>query len=324
MRELPASRFEVVDIPGPQAVRKDEVVVAIESCGICGTDLHILDGESYRPTLPFVLGHEPVGRVVEAGPAAGEWVGRRVTATLFEGCGSCELCAAGDARLCPDLRSIVGVLGRQGAFAERCVVPAAQLVAVPDSLTSDDAATLVDAGATAANAAGVVVAEGRRRVAIVGGGPVGMLTAEILAAEGRTPVVAEPNAERRESLANRGHAVVGGLSEIDGAVDCVVECSGAPSVPAPALERLAPRGLLVIAGYSVVSQLDFAPIARKELTVRGVRSGSRADLERVLGLAAEHRIGLPSVSNWPLEQIDQAFAALRSGSVGGKAVINPN
>lgn len=79
----------------------------------------------------------------------------------------------------------------------------------------------------------------------------------------------------------------------------------------------------MIAGYAVTPELDFAPIARKELTVRGVRSGSRRDLERVLSLAADRRIHLSSVSNWPLEQIDEAFASLRCGAVDGKAVINP-
>lgn len=323
VRELPATEFDLVDLPDPESLRDDEAVVAVESCGICGTDLHILDGEAYRPTLPFVLGHEPVGRVVAAGPGAAEWMDRRVTMTLFEGCGSCESCIGGYPRLCPELRSILGVVGRPGAFAERCAVPADQLVAVPDALTSDEAATLVDAGATAANAARLVLSQKRREIAIVGGGPVGMLVAEVLGADERASVIVEPNEVRRAALADRGHAVVADLAEIEQRIDCVVECSGSPSVPAPALELLAPRGLLLIAGYAVVPELDFAPIARKELTVRGVRSGSRRDLERVLALAAERRIQLPSVSNWPLEQIDEAFASLRRGTVDGKAVINP-
>jgi propanol-preferring alcohol dehydrogenase len=324
VRELPSAGFELADVAEPEPERDDEVVVQVEACGICGTDLHILAGEAYRPELPFVLGHEPVGRVVAAGAAAGEWLGRRVTATLFEGCGACACCADGDERLCPDLRSILGVLGRNGAFAERFAVPARQLVAVPEALASDEAATLVDAGATASNAARVVLAHDRRRIAIAGGGPVGMLVAELLAAEGRTLVVAEANPARRAALEARGHAVAAGFDDVaDGELDCVVECSGSPHAPAWALDRLQPRGLLVLAGYAAVPQFDFAPVARKELTIRGIRSGSRADLERVLALAAERRIALPATRAWALEDIDQAFSALRRGAVDGKAVIQP-
>jgi alcohol dehydrogenase, propanol-preferring len=324
MRELPTTRLDVVDIPEPHVERGGDVVVEVEACGICGTDLHILAGEAYRPELPFVLGHEPVGRVVDAGQAAGDWVGRRVTATPFEGCGACACCAAGDTRICPLLRSILGVLERNGAFADRFVVAADQLVAVPDSLTGDQAAALVDAGATAMNAARVVLARERRRTAIVGGGPVGMLVAELLADAGSSAVVAEPNTARRRAFAARGYAVAESLDEVTGALDCVVECSGSPLAPAWALNRVDPRGLLVLAGYAVVPEIDFAPVARKELTVRGVRSGSRADLAEILALAGSRRISLPPVHAWPLDDIDEALSALRRGALDGKAVIHPN
>src|SRR5258706_11300488 len=108
---LPTPGPSIESVAGPGALGADELLVRIEACGICGTDLHILAGESYRPELPFVLGHEAVGVVVAAGDGAdSRWIGRRTTMTLFEGDGTCLECLAGRERLCPNLRAVRGVL----------------------------------------------------------------------------------------------------------------------------------------------------------------------------------------------------------------------
>src|SRR5437879_709779 len=113
----------------------DELLLRVDACGICGTDLHILSGDSYRPALPFVLGHEPVGTVIAAGEAGGDrWLGRRVILTLFTGCGQCRECRRGQERICARLRSISGVLGVWGGYAESMVIRAAQAVEVPTAL----------------------------------------------------------------------------------------------------------------------------------------------------------------------------------------------
>jgi 2-desacetyl-2-hydroxyethyl bacteriochlorophyllide A dehydrogenase len=317
---LPSRAFAQVDLAEPEPAA-DEIVLEVEACGICGTDLHILDGASYRPRLPFVLGHEPVGRVVAAGAEAHVPLGARVAITLFTGCGRCALCAAGDERLCEDLVSITGVLARHGGFAERLAVRAAQAVRVPDALGPADAATLVDAGATAANA----VRRARSTpgaCVIVGGGPVGFLVAELLRAERRVLMVVEPQAARRAALHALGHAVAAGVADV-AAADVVLDCSAAPEVPSFALDVLRPRGTLVVVGYGRTPPLDLAPLARKELCVLGVRSGDRADLERVLALAAAGAIRLPQIATFPLARIDDAFAALRAGTLPGKAVVVP-
>ena len=321
LKAIPATRLDFSEVSDPHVSRDNDVVVQVEACGICGTDLHILAGESYRPALPFVLGHEPAGRVVDAGANARNWLDERVTTTLFEGCGNCDQCQVGDERLCPNLRSIIGVLERPGAFADRFVVPAAQLVRVPASLSSVRVAALADAGATAMNATRIVLEYDYSRVVVVGGGPVGMLVAELLSHAGRPPMILEANPTRREGLASLDHLVVGDPEELNGPIDCFVECSGSPKVPGWAVARLTPRGLLVLAGYSSVPDMDLAPIARKELAVRGVRSGSRSDLEAVLTLASERQIALPTIRTWRLEDINVAFAALREGTLDGKAVI---
>jgi 2-desacetyl-2-hydroxyethyl bacteriochlorophyllide A dehydrogenase len=330
LTELPAEELVLADVPAPGALAADELLLAVAACGICGTDVHILSGESYRPELPFTLGHEPVGTVVAAGDAAQAWVGARVVPSLFTGCGGCAACATGDERLCPRLRSIIGVLGAPGAFAESCVLRAAQAVEVPAVLSDHDAAVLVDAGATAVNAARRALAGGgpaTRRAVVVGGGPVGMLTAEVVRhVSGSAPTVVERSGPRRAAVAAVGLPVTASLDEAaaDGPPDLILECSGDPAVMPWALRVLAPRGRLVLAGYATVAELDFAPVAQKELTIGGVRSGSPDDLAEALRLAASRAIALPPVDVWPLADINAAFGALRRGEVSGKALIAVN
>jgi 2-desacetyl-2-hydroxyethyl bacteriochlorophyllide A dehydrogenase len=320
VRELPAGRLDVTDVPEPELGAADEVIVAVEACGICGTDLHILDGGSYRPELPFVLGHEPVGTVVAAGEAASEWLGRRITITLFDGCGRCRACRAGYERVCPELRSITGVFGSWGGFAERMLVRSAQLVDVPEALSSTSAAVLIDAGTTALNAARLALEHGGERAVVAGGGPVGFLVAERLRAAGIEVAVVEPQAIRRDALARFGHQTTATLDEAP-VPDIILDCAGAPDVFRLGLERLAPRGLFIVVGYSRVPDADLAPVARKELTIRGVRSGSRSDLAESLELAAAGALRLPTVSEWSVDDVNEALRALREGEVSGKAVI---
>ena len=299
-----------------------ELLVEVEACGICGTDLHILAGESYRPELPFVLGHEPVGKVTAVGEGvASDWLGRRITMTLFTGCDSCAVCLAGDERLCPDLVAVHGVLSAWGAFAEETIVPASLAVDVPDGLTAVEAAILVDAGATAANATEVVLDRGAHSVVVLGGGPVGFLTVELLARAGLRATVVEPLASRRSALGALGHAVATTVEDVEGVFEVVVDCSGVASAVEPGLSLLGPKGVFVVVGYAVVPHLDLALVARGELQIRGIRSGSRAHLEAALGAAARGEISLPAVSTWELDRINDALAALRGGRVAGKAVI---
>jgi len=321
--ELPADSLRVVNHPDPVPAG-GELLVAVTACGICGTDLHILAGESYRPHLPFVLGHEPVGTVLSAGSADGEaWVGRRVTITIFTGCGRCEQCRGGDERLCQVRSQATGVLERWGGFAERMVISLSQAVDVPGGLADANVAVLVDAGATAANAVRAVPAtDGRAGAAVVaGGGPVGWLVAELLRLDGHEVTVVEPLPDRRAGVARLGYRVAPALGDVHDRISVVVDCAGGEGIVPWGLERLDPRGALVVVGYRTVREANFSFIARKELTVCGVRSGSREDLLRVLDLASSGRIRLPPVTTWPLEEINDAFTALRRGEVAGKAVI---
>ncbi len=320
---LPATFVHLLDVPVPMPGPAD-AILRIEACGICGTDLHILEGRSYAPSLPFVLGHEPVGVVVETGPEAHDWLGRRATITLFTGCGACPQCRVGDERLCTRLVSITGVLGEWGAYATYVRVHAPQLVEVPAALDPLSAAGLVDAGATAANSVRHALTRRPERALVLGAGPIGHLSAELLRHAGVPVSLVEPHPTRLQAIAALGYDVAAELDVEHAGADVVVDCTGAPAAVGPGLEMLGPRGLYLLAGYSRVPDVDFAVLARKEATLQGIRSGSRADLESILDLAAAGLIRLPETVTWPLEQVNEALAALRAGEVPGKAVVVPD
>jgi L-iditol 2-dehydrogenase len=136
--------------------------------------------------------------------------------------------------------------------------------------------------------------------------------------------VVEPAEVRRLAVRALGHTAVETVEELDGTFEAVVDCSGAAAAVQPGLALLAPRGVFLVVGYATVPQLDLAPIARRELRVFGIRSGSRSHLRDVLAAAAGKRISLPPVSVWELGEINEALAALRKGQVAGKAVISIN
>ncbi|MEU6727466.1 alcohol dehydrogenase catalytic domain-containing protein [Nonomuraea wenchangensis] len=321
---IPSDRLDLTRVPRPAPEAEDDVVLRVHACGICGTDLHVLSGHSYRPRTPFVLGHEPAGVVVETGSAAREWLGRRATITLFTGEGSCAACRAGDERLCPDLVSITGVLGVWGGYAEHLRVKARQLVEVPESLSWAEAASLVDGGATAANSVRVALTRAPDRVLVLGAGPIGHLCAELLRAHGVAVQAVEPNPLRREALRAIGHDVTDSIEAAATPVDVVIDCTGAPGVLTPGLHALAPHGTYLLAGYAHVPDVDFAIVARKEAEIRGIRSGRREDLESIIALAAAGRVRLPQLTRWPLSAANDALAALRAQQVPGKAVIVPD
>jgi 2-desacetyl-2-hydroxyethyl bacteriochlorophyllide A dehydrogenase len=324
--QLPSTGLDIRQVDSPRELTKSEALIRVDACGICGTDLHILAGESYRPSLPFVLGHEPVGVIEALGDemADGVSVGTSVTMTIFEGCGECALCLRGDQRLCANLRSIVGVSDRWGGFAEFLVVPAAQLIPIPTALGSLKAACLVDAGATAANAVRSASASDHSHAIVVGGGPVGLLVGELLRKHGVSPLVVEPNEVRRTALFAMGYQVAIGLSEVGVEPTCVFECSGAEGVIQSAAGLLRPHGTLVLVGYRREYGVDFGPISRKELRIIGVRSGRREDLISVMDLAARGNIRIPAPRTWGLPDVNEALTELRAGRVAGKAVVTCN
>jgi 2-desacetyl-2-hydroxyethyl bacteriochlorophyllide A dehydrogenase len=322
--EIPSTELQLANISEPE-VGPSSVMVALEACGICGTDLHIMEGSSYRPDVPFTLGHEPVGIVTAVGPEVDdELLGRRVVPTIFLGCSECVPCRSGDERLCENGPSITGVNMQPGGFAQRMVLMARQLLEVPSNVTAQVAATLVDAGPTAHNAVRVALAERPEpagRHLVVGAGPIGFLVAELLRHRGHHPVIIESNPNRYRLAKASGYEVASSHLELEGRFSSVIDCAGAANLVDHLLAVLIPHGIYVSVGYAPLHNFDLPLVSHRELVLRGVRSGRRSDLEEILRLVADGKITPPLFDAWPLEEINVALHSLRAGLLGGKAIV---
>lgn len=210
------SHLEVADLPLP-SVGAQEVLVHVQACGICGSDVHGYDGTSGRRIPPIVMGHEAAGMVAAVGPGVTEFsVGDRVTFDSTVYCGECGFCANGDVNLC-DKREVIGVscadYRRQGAFAEYVTVPARILYRLPDTITFAEAAML-EAVSVALHAVRLSQVAGGETALVIGAGMIGLLTLQAAKAAGCARVlIADVDTSRLELAARIG-------------ADEVLHCSG--------------------------------------------------------------------------------------------------
>jgi threonine dehydrogenase-like Zn-dependent dehydrogenase len=227
------------DIPRPNGT---EALVRVTRSGICNTDLEIARGYA---GFEGTIGHEFVG-VVESAPDTPDLAGKRVVGEINAGCGSCELCLAGDPRHCPD-RTVLGIKGRDGAHAEYLTLPSRNLLVVPDNV-SDDAAAFVEPLAAAWGITERVNILPETRVAVVGDGKLGLLCAMALSFASQNTVLIGKHRSKLDRVA--GYDIVTILAadaaRLANTFDLVVEASGSESGFASALDLVRPKGTIVL------------------------------------------------------------------------------
>jgi threonine dehydrogenase-like Zn-dependent dehydrogenase len=258
------------DRPVPR--REGESLVQVICAGICSTDLEIVKGYA---GFQGTLGHEFVGRVVESPEPA--LVGRRVVGEINVGCGHCELCLQGDSRHCAD-RTVLGIRGRDGAFAEFLSLPARNLIALPDVL-SDDAAVFIEPLAAACNILEQVTVTSSYKVAIVGDGKLAQLVVVVIAQIGCSLTVIGRHKGKLGLARGFGadHVLLDEpalRSEWAARFDVVIEASGSPSGFATALSVVKPRGTVVLKStHHRTTPLNMSQVVVNELTIVGSRCG---------------------------------------------------
>jgi len=258
----------LADLSAPEP--NGEALVRVTLSGICNTDLEIARGYAgFRGTI----GHEFVGVVEDAGggPIAR---GERVVGEINAGCGSCPRCMLGDPRHCAT-RTVLGIVGRDGAHAELVRLPARNLVRVPAAV-SDRAAVFVEPLAAACGVLERCAMADGTRVAVIGDGKLGLLCAMALVAAGLRPVLVGKHAEKLAIAHARGiaTATVEGAAARGRAFDVVVEASGGASGFQLALELLRPQGTLVLKStFHGATPVDAARVVVEEITVIGSRCG---------------------------------------------------
>ena len=282
-----------LDCEYPEPIATDgDSVVRVRRAGICETDLQLVRGYM---GFSGVLGHEFVD-LAETGPLAGQ----RVVAEINCGCGLCDECRVGEKNHCPR-RTVLGILGRDGAFADFVAVPTANLHAVPDAVP-DEAAVFVEPLAAAYRMAEQVPVARCTRAVVLGDGRLGNLCAQVLAEQGAEVLVIGKHDAKLRLLADRKIATARAeevARDLDAGrfrrADLVVEATGSPAGLPTAFRLVRPRGTVVLKTTVAGQQtLALAPVVIDEVTVVGSRCGPFAPAVRAL---AEARIDVrPLVS----------------------------
>jgi threonine dehydrogenase-like Zn-dependent dehydrogenase len=292
------------DYPKPVPA-EGESIVRVSVAGVCGTDLEIARGYMQYRGVP---GHEFAGHVVESQNASLR--GKRVVGEINAGCGRCATCSAGLGRHCPD-RTVLGILGRDGAFAEFLRIPDANLIPIPDSLT-DDVAVFVEPIAAAYEIFEQVQLARNQTIVVIGDGRLGAIVALALKGEKYLPLVAGHHREKLARLADLGLATADESSVRD-KFDIVIDCSGSESGFRRAVELVRPRGMIILKSTAAAAaKINLAPIVVNEITVVGSRCGR---FQPALDALAAGKID-------PRPLIDGAFE-LNNGIAAFEAAKNP-
>jgi len=305
-------------VPAP-----DEVRVRVEVCGVCRTDLHVVEGDLEVRRADVIPGHQVIGRVEARGDAARRFrVGERVgIAWLRRACGSCRFCARGDENLC--LTPQFTGWDVDGGFAELAVVPEDFAYALPDVLAPREAAPLLCAGIIGYRAWKAVAVPAGGRIGLWGFGGSAHITIQVARHSGCEVYVFSRGAEHREFAEALGAAWVGDSFDspphpLDGAI---LFAPAGELVP-PALAALDRGAGLAIAGIhlSDLPPLEYAAHLFQERSLRSVTANTREDGRELLALAAEIPLR-PHTTVYPLEAANEALVDLKSARIGGAAVL---
>jgi 2-desacetyl-2-hydroxyethyl bacteriochlorophyllide A dehydrogenase len=268
------------DLAGPPRA-EGEAVVRVRLAGICGTDLELARG--YYP-FTGVPGHEFVG-IVEEAPSAPEWIGRRVVGEINAACGACATCQAGRRTHCP-VRTVLGIRGRGGAFAQRLALPIVNLHEVPATVP-DEEAVFTEPLAAALQIQAQVPLRPDQRVLVLGAGRLGTLVARTLARTGAEVRVVARLPTRRDQLRASGVDAVDPEEVPSGSADVVVDCTGHPDGFARARAAVRPRGTIVMKStYAGESAVNLSSVVVDEITVVGSRCGAFAPALELLAARA--------------------------------------
>ncbi|HWC36212.1 MAG TPA: alcohol dehydrogenase catalytic domain-containing protein [Mycobacteriales bacterium] len=323
----------VIEAPGSVVVREvpepfpapGEVLIAVAGCGICGTDLHLVEGALPDIAYPLTPGHEFYGRVVESSTDHGPDIGTWVAVDPNLPCGTCGPCRAERSNLCENYAAI-GVT-RAGACAEYVAAPASACAVLPEDFPLEVAA-LVEPMSCVIHGLDRMGPQRRDGHWLVyGAGTVGLLMAN--AAQSRTdaPVcVVETNAERRERAAGFGFCTAASAAELDApGWDTVIDCTGSTTAIADALDRVATGGTLLLFGVAPPgATVPLAPydVYRREITIVGSMAVHNSFDRAVAELAAKPEFAAGLVTHrFGLTEYAAALDTFRSGDSGKVEIV---
>jgi L-iditol 2-dehydrogenase len=330
------NRFSLQELNDP-VPGKNDVLVKVLIAGICGSDVHLLRGRNPFAGYPLVPGHEYMGEVLQAPKNSGFRKGDRVTVFPETACGKCPACKEGRLIHCPEFK-FVGVRLPGGCFCERLAVPSERVLKLPMSMTNEEGA-MVEPTAVAVHAVQRGGVKKGDKVVVIGGGTIGLLTAQAARALGASKVVvSEPIAERRRIAQVLGFRLIFNPMEHDllayvkdelGLADVVLDVVGFKKTLEDSEAMLRPDGTLVLVALPHIEGLGvpYQPIFAKELRVIGSRTYFMKDFPLAIKLLQSKKIKVkPMISEViPLARFPEAIEHLeREPEKYVKVLVQPS
>ena len=331
--KIETNPLKLTEIDKHQIQRPNEILLKIEACGVCHSQLHGIEGDwkdiGIPPNLPTVPGHELVGKVVQIGDSVSKFkVGDRAGITpLLEACKECQYCKEGKEYLCES--SIITGESFKGGYTEFITVTEDFATKVPENMKPEYAAPLFCAGITAYKAVKAVEPKLHKKIGIFGIGGVGHMAIQFAKVE-NCDVIAFSRAQKHLDVAKRLGAVdsmtfsenqeefLDKVKEKHGMLDAAIVFAPADIVTDTAIKSVKKGGLIVIA--TVGENPSF--MAFEEKTIRGTLIGSTKDMEQVIKICDENNIEVIS-QVFPLESANEVLKKLKNSEIEARAVLIP-
>lgn len=325
--------LKLTEIDRHEIQRPNELLIKIEACGVCHSQLHGIEGDwkdlGIPPMLPTVPGHEVVGKVVEIGKNVTKFkVGDRAgISPLLESCMKCQYCKEGNEHLCESMQ----VLGEslKGGYAEYVTVTEDFATKIPETMRPEYAAPLFCAGITAYKAVKASEPAKNKKIGIFGIGGVGHMAIQFAILEGADVIAISRNKKHLEVAKKLGASItitynqdqekfLQELKEKVGLLDAAIVFAPADIVTNTAIKAIKKGGLVVIGTIGKISNF----VAFEEKTIRGTLIGSRNDMKEVIRIADEKNIKVFS-EVYRLEQANEVLAKLKTSEIEARAVLVP-
>jgi threonine dehydrogenase-like Zn-dependent dehydrogenase len=310
---LEKNQISLRDVPEPR--KPNEALIKIRKAGICSTDLELVKG--YYP-YTGILGHEFVGEVVDAEDAS--WIGRSVVGDINVVCHRCEQCLDGRSTHCEN-RTVLGIVNRDGVFAQFTNLPTTNLHLIPDSIP-DEMAVFTEPLAAALEIQQQIQVRPTDRVLLIGAGRLGQLIAQTLALTGCDLRVVARHAHQQNLLKRRGIRIIAEEEIKPRRWDLVVEATGSPSGFSLARQAIRPRGTLVLKStYKGEMNVNFSAMVVDEINLIGSRCGP---FEPALRLMESRQVD-PTVLIADEFKLEEALKAFEHAAGTGvlKVLIEP-
>ena len=324
--------LKLTEIDRHEITSSKEILVKIEACGVCHSQLHSIEGDwediGIPPTLPTVPGHEVVGKIVEIGNGVTKFkVGERVGITpLLGSCLDCQYCNEGKEYLCENM-DVTGE-SLKGGYTEYITVSEEFATKVPDTMKPEYAAPLFCAGITAYKAVKAAEPKKNKKIAVFGIGGVGHMAIQFAKIEG-CEVSGVSRKEKHLEVAKKlgadnvfvySSSQEQFLQEVNenGLFDAAIVFAPVDQVTETAIKSIKKGGTVVIATVGKIPNF----LAFEEKTIRGTLIGSRKDMEDVIKISAKHNMDVVTES-FPLEQANEVLTKLKNSEINARAVLIP-